>query len=91
MLILHDGGDGVQVQDSERVGFYATHTKPQGFIIRPPLLPTNKVFLLAPVSCLSLNCRWSALGSVVIRAHFQLSFLVLIDSRRRCVVGAYSS
>ena len=25
---------------------YATHTKPQGFISRPPLLTTNKVFVL---------------------------------------------
>ena len=24
---------------------YATHTNPQGFIIRPPLLTTNKAFL----------------------------------------------
>ena len=39
-----DGCNGAQ--DSARVyGYgYATHIKPQGFISRPPLLTTNKVF-----------------------------------------------
>ena len=39
-----DGCNGAQ--DSARVQLlygYATHTKPQGFISRPPLLTTNKV------------------------------------------------
>ena len=36
-----DGGDGVL--DSERVG-HATHTKPQGFIIRPPLFVAGRTY-----------------------------------------------
>ena len=43
-----DGCDGAQNKISARG--YATHklTKPQGFISRPPLLTTNKVFRISP-------------------------------------------
>ena len=35
---------------------YATHTKPQGFIIRPPLLTTNKVSMPASQGVVRMIC-----------------------------------